>query len=307
MMNLAVRRLAVMYLRIGLIHEGSRPDWPIRDLQRHAAKLRVNLQLIRLSELFSHIGPEEVEVLYKNDHINMFDAFIVRGLGWPTNLDRMQHRMNLLSSLEEMGKPVMNPPQGIIMARDKERSLSTLKSRGFSVPETFVSEDLPTAMRVSRILPRQVIKPLQGSRGLGVVDVDNEDLAFHVLRTVSQTNGVFYQQRRINLKMGLRLFIVGAECLGCMRLKPRHDSWKTNVAQRGVPTALKEFESEANTAVEAAKTLGCWYAGVDLLVDENGEEFIAEVNASPSWRVFSQVTHTEPAKRLLNFLKGKLR
>ncbi len=288
-----------------MIHEGGRPDWPIRDLQRQATRLGISLQLIRISELSSHIGPDKVEVLHKNDHLDMFDAFIVRGLGWPTNLDRMQHRVNLLRSLEEMGKPVMNPPQGIIMARDKERSLAVLKSKNFRVPETFVSEDLRTAMRVSHILHQQVIKPLQGSRGLGVVDVDDKDLAFHVLRTISQTNGVFYQQSRIDLKMSLRIFTVGADTLGCMCLKPGRNSWKTNVAQRGVPTALKEFGSEARMAVDAAKALGCWYAGVDLLVDKSGEEYIAEVNASPSWRVFSRITHTQPAQRLLNFLKDK--
>lgn len=295
-----------MYLKIGLIHESSRPDWPIRDLQRHASKLRINLQLIKLNQLFTHIGSEQVEVLSRSAPISLCDAFLVRGLGWPTNLDRMQHRMNLLSSLEETGKPVMNPTEGIVMARDKERSLSVLKSRGFKVPETFVSEDLPTATWVSSILHRQVIKPLQGSRGMGVVEAENEDLAFHILRTVSQTNGVFYQQRRINLKMSLRIFTLGSECLGCMRLKPSYKSWKTNVAQRGIPTEMKEFELEAKVAIDAARALGCWYAGVDLLVDENGEEFIAEINASPSWRVFSQVTRTEPAKRILEFLREKV-
>ncbi len=297
----------IVPLKIGLVHEGGRPDWPIRDLQRQASEMGIGLQLISISELSSHIGPEEVEVLHKSDQIAKFDAFIVRGLGWPTNLDRMQHRVNLLISLEEMGKPVMNPPQGIIMARDKERSLATLKSMGLKVPETYVSEDLGTAMKVSRNLQRQVIKPLQGSRGLGVFEVDNEDLAFHALRTISQTNGVFYQQRRVNLKMSLRIFTVGTEAIGCMCLKPSHNSWKTNVAQKGVPTALKEFETEAKTAVDATKALGCWYAGVDLLVDESGEEFITEVNASPSWRIFSKVTQTEPALRLLNFLNEKIR
>ena len=293
-------------MRIGLIHEGNKPDWPIRDLQKNARKLGINLKLIKLSQLYTHIGAKKVEILHRTDPVGKFDAFLVRGLGWPTNLDRMQHRMNLLLSLEQMGKPVMNPLQGIIMARDKERSLSALKSRGFKVPETFVSEDLPTAMRVSRTLHRQVIKPLQGSRGLGVVEADNEDLAFHVLRTISQTNGVYYQQRRINLKMSLRIFTIGAESLGCMRLTPRLGSWKTNVAQSGVPSALKEYESEGKMAVEAAEALGCWYAGVDLLLDKNGEEFIAEVNASPSWRIFSRVTQTNPADRLLSFLKDKV-
>ena len=289
-----------------MIHESARPDWPIRDLEKQAAKLKIKLQLIRLHELFTHIDSEKVEVLFKNNPMSVFDGFLVRGIGWPANLDRMQHRLDLLSSLEEMGKPVMNPPRGIITARDKELSLSILRSKGFRVPETFVSEDLPTAMRVSRKLGHHVIKPLQGSRGIGVVEVENDDLSFHVIRTIAQTNGVFYQQRRINLKMSLRIFTIGAEVLGCMRLRPRHDSWKTNIAQSGVPARLKEFESEGKTAVKAAAAVGCWYAGVDLLVDKNGEEFISEVNASPSWRVFSQVTHTEPAKRILQFLMDKV-
>ncbi len=298
----------VLALKIGLIYEGGRPDWPMKDLQREAHRLHIDLQLIRLSELYTHFSSEKVEVLQRNNRLDLFDAFIVRGLGWPTNLDRMQHRINLLCSLEEMGKPVMNPPGSITSARDKERSLSILASRGFKVPETFVSEHMSTATRVSRIFPQQVIKPLQGSRGLGVVSVESEDLAFHVLRTISQANGVFYQQRRVsNLKMSLRIFTIGGEAIGCMCLKAGKGSWKTNVAQNGVPSALEESEDEAKTAISAANTLGCWYAGVDLLVDEDGEEFIAEVNSSPSWRVFSRVTGTKPAKRMLEFLQEKAR
>ncbi len=307
-MNWESIHLVVLALKIGLIYEGGRPDWPMKDLQREARRLHIALQLIRLSDLFTHFSSEKVEVLQRNRRLDLSDAFIVRGLGWPTNLDRMQHRINLLCLLEEMGKPVMNPPGSITFARDKERSLSILASKGFRVPDTFVSENLSTATRVSRILHRHVIKPLQGSRGLGVVSVESEDLAFHLLRTISQADGVFYQQRLIpNLKMSLRIFTIGREAIGCMCLKAGKGSWKTNVAQNGVPSALKEFEDEAKTAIDAANTLGCWYAGVDLLVGEDGEEFIAEVNSSPSWRVFSCVTGTKPAKRILEFLTEKVR
>ena len=280
----------------------------MKDLQREGRRLHLNIQQLKLSELYTHFRTERVEVLARGNRLDVFDAFIVRGLGWPTNLDRMQHRINLLCLLEEMGKPVMNPPRSITFARDKERSLTILSSKGFSVPETFVSEHLNTASNVSKMLHQQVIKPLQGSRGLGVVLAENEDLAFHALRAISQTNGVFYQQRLIsNLKMSLRVFTVGREAIGCMSLKPGKGSWKTNVAQRGVPSALQEFEGEAKTAIEAAETLGCWYAGVDLLVRDDGEEFIAEVNSSPSWRVFATVTATNPARRILEFLAEKVR
>lgn len=294
-------------MRIGIIHEGARPDWPIKDLQKQATDLRIDLQLVRISELFTHFGPKSVETLWKNDHVNGFDAFIVRGLGWPTNLDMMHHRVNLLSSLEEMGKPVMNPAAGIVLARDKERSLAILASRGFKVPETFVCEDLSTAMKISRKLHQTVIKPLQGSRGLGVISVDNEDLAFHVLRIVAQSSGVFYLQRRVsNLTKSLRIFTIGDEALGCMSLKPQDGSWKTNAAQKGLPSRQEEFENEGEIAVRAANSLGCWYAGVDLLVAADGEQFIAEVNSSPSWQVFSAVTGTNPANRILQFLSAKV-
>lgn len=297
----------VLALKIGLIYEGGRPDWPMKDLQRAARRLDFDLQLIRVSELFTHFSSEKVEVLQRDNPLELLDAFIVRGLGWPTNLDRMQHRINLLCLLEEMGKPVMNPPGSITLARDKERSLSILASKGFNVPETFVSESMSTATNVSKIIHQQVIKPLQGSRGLGVVAVESEDLAFHVLRAIAQANGVFYQQRLIsNLKMGLRIFTIGEEAIGCMCLKPGKGSWKTNVAQKGVPSALEEFEGEAKTAIQAAKALGCWYSGVDVLVGDDGEKLIAEVNSSPSWKVFSRVTSTNPARRILEFLAAKV-
>lgn len=295
-------------MRIGLVYEGKRPDWPIRDLQRHARRLKMELQLIRISDLTAHINSGGVEVILNGKRADLFDGFIVRGLGWPTNLDRMEHRTDLLYCVEAMAKPVMNPAQAIVLARDKEHSLSILAVNGFKVPETFICEDLSTAMRIAGKLGHHVIKPLQGSRGLGVISVEDEDLAFHMLRAVAQTSGVFYLQRYIsNLRESFRVFTVGRTALGCVRLRPRRGGWKSNASQGGIPKAVSEFENEARIAVEAANCLGLDYAGVDLLVTEDGQEFIIEVNASPSWRVFSKVTGTEPGRSLLQFLAEKVR
>ncbi len=220
----------------------------------------------------------------------------------------MEHRFDLLHSLEATQKPVMNPPAGIVLARDKERTLSVLASKGFKVPETYVSEDLSTAMSASRRFGKGVVKPLQGSKGLGVIPIDGEDSAFHVLRIVAQTSGVFYVQRRVpDLRETLRIFVVGEKALGGMLLKPRGGAWKSNVAQGGAPAALEDLRADAKLAVRVAQSLGLWYAGVDMLINERGERFVAEVNSSPSWRTFSKVTGTNPAMHILKFLANKTR
>ncbi len=292
-------------MKLGVIYEARKPDWPIRNLQDEARNLGFNLRIIKASELSTHLF-RNMAVVFRGTRPWQIDGVIVRGFGWPATYDKIEHRLNLLSSLEESGTQVMNPVAGFMLARDKERSLSVLATHGFKVPETHVCEDLSDAMRIARKFGRLIVKPLQGSRGLGVISVSDEDSAFHVLRMVAQTSGVYYLQRFVSdLEHSLRIFIVGEEPIGCILLRPTNGRWKTNAAQGAIPSLLRAFEREAEIAVGATKALGLWYAGVDIMVTKDGEEYLCEVNASPSWRVFSKVTGVRPGERILRFLAEK--
>lgn len=295
-------------MRIGVLSESDRPDWPLRSLQKAASLLRIDLQVLRSNQLSSHVSSKEAEIVSQSIELGQFDAYIIRGIGWPTNLDKIQHRTNMLRILESLGKPVMNPVEGLLRARDKEYSLALLASQGMRVPETVICESLSEAVRTSRRFKQVVIKPLQGSRGYGVIRADGVDSAFHALRIVAQTSGVFYVQRFIpDVAENLRIFTIGEEAIGCMRLKASATSWKSNIAQGGRAIAKKEFAEEAKVALRAATSLGLWYAGVDILVTADRQMVINEINASPNWRTFEGVTRTNPARGILEYLVARTR
>lgn len=64
-------------------------------------------------------------------------------------------------------------------------------------------------------------------------------------------------------------------------------------------------EEIENLAVRATQALKAEFTGVDLLVDKN-KLMIIEVNRSPQFQVFEKMTKVDVAKKIINYLTGKM-
>ena len=69
----------------------------------------------------------------------------------------------------------------------------------------------------------------------------------------------------------------------------RSDTWIVNIKQGGKPSRYDPSPDMAALAAAAAAATGAAFAGVDIIVGDNGAQVI-EVNSTPAWEGLQQVT-----------------
>lgn len=277
---------------------GTPEAWHSRALLRALKKRRVETLFANVNRLQARLG-SPLEVLVENIPLSRFDRALVREVPGGS-LEQIIFRMDALHQLENTGMKVFNSPYAIEKMVDKYYTLSLLQSAGLPVPETLVMEGADEAFNAyHRLGGDVVVKPLFGSRGVGMVRVSDPETAGRVFKALQLGSYVYYLQKFIpHGNRDLRVLVVGGECVASMERIA--DSWKTNIAAGGQPVAYEPLSDVREASLKAAQILGAEYCGVDLLRSTSGDLFILEVNSMPAWEGLQQVTHFDIAERIVN-------
>jgi glutathione synthase/RimK-type ligase-like ATP-grasp enzyme len=98
-------------------------------------------------------------------------------------------------------------------------------------------------------------------------------------------------------RRNLRVLVVAGEVAGAMeRLS---DTWRANIARGARPRAVTLTDAERSLALAAASTLEVDVAGVDLLVADDGTEYVLEVNGIPGWQALQSVCDDDLTGRVV--------
>jgi tetrahydromethanopterin:alpha-L-glutamate ligase len=235
------------------------------------------------------------------------DAAFVRGVTGGT-LEEVVLRVDVLHALEALGVPVYNSARAIERSVDKSLTSFLLAHAGLPTPRTLVTgnQDEARAWAGLEIADGHalVCKPLFGSQGEGLTRID--DVA--QLPDRDSVKGVWYLQRFISsAETGAcdwRLFVVGGRVVATMRRSSR--GWLTNVAQGGTCHAGVADRDMDRLAQGASALLGMDYAGVDLMLAQDGRWWVLEINSIPAWRGLQSACGTDIAGLLADDLLGRL-
>ena len=215
-------------------------------------------------------------------------------------LEQVIYRMDVLHQLENMGVRLINPAGAIEKMVDKYYTSSLLQAAGLRVPPTMVTENYADAITIFEQLGSDVVvKPLFGSRGVGMVRVTDADIASRVFKALHLGGYVFYLQQFIpHNNRDLRVLVSGNQCIAAMERVS--DNWKTNISLGAKPCAVQVTDEICDASLKAAHAVGANYCGVDLLYGEDGSLYVLEVNSMPAWQGLQQVTEFEVAERLVD-------
>jgi RimK family alpha-L-glutamate ligase len=221
------------------------------------------------------------------------------------SLEQIIYRVDALHALEDEGVTVLNSPRAIERTVDKFYTSALLQSAGLPTPETVVCERPDDAMAAFREMGDVVVKPLFGSMGLGMVRVSDEEMAWRVFRSIEAIRGVYYVQRAIDHGgRDVRAFVVGGRVLGAIERRSREaGGWRTNISRGGRARTVELSCDETRLALEAARTVGADYAGVDLLPSAGGKTYVLEVNGIPGWRGLEEVSGLGVAGAIVELLE----
>jgi RimK family alpha-L-glutamate ligase len=241
----------------------------------------------------------------KGVDLSRLGALLVRPIG-PGSLDEIIFRVDLLHRLERLGVPVVNKPSAIERAVDKYYALTVLEQAGLKVPKTVVTEKPVEAFKAfSQLGGDVVVKPVFGSRGLGVTRASDQEAAGRIFRLLSYNHFVLYEQEFVwHGGRDMRCFVIDGEVVASM-YRVAGSGWKTNVSRGGTPVPFKPPSHVEQTAVKAAEALGCEIAGVDLMETEDGVLLVHEVNSQPGFRGLQTSSRINIADLIAEYLIRK--
>ncbi len=289
-------------MEIGVIHDAPTPPWSARRLIEAARSQGYPARYYRISRIHGYVSAGPGEFRYGSRSFTA-EALIVRSLGFITNTEQLTRRHAILKHLELSGRTVINPPDPLMVARDKYLSLVVLERSGIPVPPTLVTEDISAAVEAVEKWGEVVVKPVVGSLGRGSIRLSDPDLAYNVFKSLLSFGQPLYIQKYLEKEgnADIRVFVVGEEAVAAELRRAPPGSWKTNVAQGGKPEPYGPDPEVEELAVRASRTLGLEYSGVDLAPTREGY-VVLEVNASPLWRGLQEATGVDPATHIVRRL-----
>jgi RimK family alpha-L-glutamate ligase len=256
-------------MKIGLLTRNPRA-WCSSRIINAIKERGVNPVYFRFPEVTARVACKpEFTIKREIDALKNLKAVIVRPIG-RGSLDEIVFRLDYLHRMERLGLLVINSPSSIEKAVDKYYALTLLEEKGIKVPRTVVTEDPKRALEAFNELGGDVVvKPIFGSRGMGITRVSDAEIASRIFRSLSFHHYVLYIQEFIpHGSRDIRAFVVGDRILAAMYRVA--ESWKTNVSQGANAVPFIHTSEVEEIAVKAAEALGCEIAGVDIMEGPNG-------------------------------------
>ena len=269
-----------------------------------------------LSEVFKNRGykvkyfiPSKVKVKIDNkqfqEQFEKLDPYgaLVRGFGAAAT-QKIFFRLDLLNAMEEYGLKLINSRESLEIASDKFLTSIYLDRHNIPTPKTVICENPNDALDAFKDLGKDIVlKPLFGSRGVGVTRINDESFAENVFYTLSQLNYIFYLQEFIaHSNRDIRVLVLGNKAIaGMYRVS---NNWKTNIHSGATMEPIELTKEIKNLAIKAAKITKTEIAGVDIVESENGL-LVLEVNSIPGFTALQKVTDTNLAEEIVSyFLKN---
>jgi len=289
-------------LRVAIVGEGH--GWHVAELQRALESRGHQCVVTPIRGMVARIGvwpPLSSRDVPLDDVDVVLVRIIPRG-----SLEQTIFRMDALHLVEARGVYVVNRAKAIERTVDKYYTSGVLELAGVPTPRTVICERSSDALEAFAALGGDVvIKPLFGSMGLGMVRVQHEEVAYRVFKALEIERAVYYVQEFIpHSGRDIRAFVVGGRVLAAMERLT--EGWRTNVA-RGARTRPVRLSPEQETlCLRAAQAVGAEYAGVDLLVADDGSPYVLEVNGIPGWKGLQTTTALDIAKEIVIYLENRV-
>ena len=254
---------------------------------------------------YMRIAPGDFAVHYKGRALADYDAVIPR-----VGASITFYGTAVLRQFEMMGVYTPNSSDAILRARDKLRCLQMLARENIGLPTTVFGDYPDDTADLLAMLgePPHVIKLNEGAQGNGVLLAEKRSASQGMIEAFRGLYANFLVQEFIREARGadIRCFVVGGKVVASMRRQARAGEFRSNLHRGGSATPVKLSQSEVDTALRAARTMGLNVAGVDLLRSRRGP-LVLEVNSSPGLEGIEAATGVDVAGEVIEYLARRVR
>jgi len=251
------------------------------------ATVKVKINISKFEKQFDNLEPKRA---------------LVRGFGADVT-QKIFFRLDILSAMEEYGVKLINSREALEIASDKFLTSIFLEKNGIPTPKTIICENPKDALDSFEEFGNDaVLKPLFGSKGVGITRLNDRAFAENVINTLGQLNEIFYLQEFVeHNNRDIRILVLGDRAIaGMYRVS---DNWKTNIHAGARSEPLELTDELKHLAIKAAKAVKNEIAGVDIIESKDGLQ-VLEVNAIPGFTALQKVTDINlPGEIISYFLK----
>lgn len=285
-------------MKIGIL--GKRGSLYVTALQNALARRGINAPCFPVTRLTARLAAAP-RVAVSDDSLDSYDIILIRAIPGGS-LEQIIYRIDALHRLENAGIRIVNSPLTIERSVDKYYTLTIMEDAGLPILRTIVTERFDDALAAFHELGGDVVvKPLFGAEGRGMVRVTDSDSAFRVFKALELGNYIYYLQQYVPHNCeDIRVFVIGGEVAAAMLRRGK--DWKTNIANGATATPLVLDATLREMSIEAARLLGAFYVGVDILPLERGGYALIEVNGIPGWQGLQSATGIDLAELLIDHI-----
>ena len=184
--------------------------------------------------------------------------------------------------------PTVNSFEAFSLSEDKFKSNIALSRAGINTSEFFLCHRERPEYMVGKFeeWKKLVFKPVDGWGGNGMTLLESRQSLDTLMPFLNQSDirHIYLEKFIENDYTDFRVDIVNGDYIACYGRKASQREWRTNVTSGG-SVILREANDEIiDIAKQATKALGMDIAGVDILYDEEREEYVVlEVNGIPAF------------------------
>jgi len=185
--------------------------------------------------------------------------------------------------------PTLNNYRSYALAEDKFQSNMVLAKAGVRTSDFYLchKEDMNgVTNQFAKWNNKMVYKPIDGWGGNGMALIENQ-LMFDTLMPFinkSDARNVYVERFIKNDYSDFRVDIVDGEFVACYGRKANGREWRTNITSGGSVIMREANDEIIALAKKATAALGLEIGGVDILYDEEREEYVVlEVNGIPAF------------------------
>jgi len=151
-----------------------------------------------------------------------------------------------------------------------------------------------------------IAKHERGYQGKSVRKFDNQMELEKFVNKINEKNlGMFLWQKYLPTKWDIRVVIVDGKAVGGMKRSAVGNEFRSNFSLGGEVEPWELSENERKLAEKVASVCGLDYGGVDIMKDENGNNYILEVNRQCQFQGFEKATGINVAKKVVEMMEKR--
>ena len=151
-----------------------------------------------------------------------------------------------------------------------------------------------------------IAKHEKGYQGKSVRKFDTWEEESEWVERINEKNlGMFLWQKYLPTRWDIRVIVLGGRTLGGMKRSAVGDEFRSNYSLGGAVETWELSTEERALAEKVAGVCGLDYCGVDIMKDEEGKNYVLEVNRQCQFAGFEKATGINVARAVVEMLLEK--